>query len=46
MGEMRVGMKATCGMGMGMRGIRVGMRRMLGIKVEMEVGVWGIKVEM
>ena len=36
MGEMRVEMKATCGMGMGMRVIRVGMRRMLGIKVEME----------
>ena len=32
--------------GMGMSGIRVGVRRMRGIEVEMEVGMRGIGVEM
>lgn len=32
--------------GMGMPGIRVGVRRMRGIEVEMEVGMRGIGVEM
>ena len=43
---MEVGMKATQGMGAGMQGIRLGMREMQELKVEMEVGMWEIRVEM
>ena len=38
-----VGIKAMGRMGVG---IRVGMREILGIKVEMEVEMWGIMVRM
>ena len=45
-GRKGVGINAMGRMGVGMQGIRVGMREILGIKVEMEVEMWGIIVRM
>ena len=43
---MGVGKEGNMGKGIGNARIRVGMREMRGIKVEMEVGMWGIRVGM